>query len=86
MKPQPVSTTSRTLSILAAAIVVLALLMGVGPGVLLVNRPSMFLGLPLVYSWGIGWYFVMCAVAIVSYRWIWRGEMADETTDEDDFV
>ncbi|MBA2113793.1 hypothetical protein [Bremerella alba] len=73
MKPAP-SSTSRPLSYAATAIVVIALIMGVGPGVLLVNRPTMFLGLPLLYFWGIGWYFVICGVAIICYFFIWRGD------------
>ena len=45
--------------------------MAVGPGVLLVNRPDMFLGLPLLYAWGIFWYVVIVAIALLAYRYVW---------------
>lgn len=58
--------------------------MAVGPGVLLVNHPTIVLGLPLVYTWGIAWYLFICVVAIVSYGWIWRGEDEGDLPHEDD--
>lgn len=56
------------LSIIALSV---ALLMAVGPGVLLVNHPETFLGLPLVYAWAIFWYLVICVIAWLTDRLIW---------------
>ncbi|MCG6156465.1 hypothetical protein [Rubinisphaera margarita] len=51
---------------------VVSILMGIGPGVLLVNRPATFLGLPLLYAWGIFWYLVMAVIALAAYLFIWQ--------------
>ena len=48
------------------------LLMAVGPGVLLVNRPETFLGLPLVYGWALFWYLVIAWIAWQMDRAVWR--------------
>ncbi|MFI4875726.1 MAG: hypothetical protein ACIALR_10330 [Blastopirellula sp. JB062] len=76
MKPEPPAAPG-SLGRLATAVVAIALFMGVGPGVLLANRPVMVLGLPLLYAWGIVWYFVLSAVAIVCYVWVWRDDPED---------
>jgi len=52
----------------------IAMLMGVGPGVLLVNRPETFLGLPLLYAWGIFWYLVIGAIALLAYLFVWNDQ------------
>ena len=49
-----------------AAIVVLCLFVAVGPGLLLVNRPIFFAGIPIVYAWAIFWYFVFCGIALAA--------------------
>ncbi|MCA8982666.1 MAG: hypothetical protein KDA76_02810 [Planctomycetaceae bacterium] len=72
----------RFLCTLMSSLVVLSLVMSVGPGVLLVNRPTMFLGLPLVYAWGIGWYLMICLAAFVSYFWLWAAEIEGEQPGE----
>lgn len=54
---------------------VFAMLMAVGPGVLLINRPETFLGIPLVYSWGILWYIVICCIALVTDHYIWSKDV-----------
>ena len=48
-----------------------AMFMAVGPGVLLVNRPDTFIGLPLLYAWGIFWYLVIVVIALAAYRFVW---------------
>lgn len=50
----------------------LAMTMATGPGVLLVNRPATVFGIPAVYAWGVGWYFVLVAIALVASRRYWR--------------
>ena len=62
--------------------VVLSMLMGTGPGVLLVNRPTTIGGLPLVYVWGIGWYLVLVAVALIAYFVLWKNDAAEAESFE----
>lgn len=50
----------------------LAMVMGPGPGVLLVNRAELFLGLPLIYVWGVFWYGVQLSVILLCYTLLWR--------------
>lgn len=49
-----------------------AMLMATGPGVLLVNRPETLLGFPIIYLWGVGWFFVIGIIAWLTDRHVWR--------------
>jgi len=73
----PQRTRSR-LGYVLAGVFAFAMIMAVGPGVLLVSRPIMVLGLPLLHVWAIAWYFVIVAVAMVAYFCIWRYEDAGD--------
>jgi hypothetical protein len=48
------------------------MIMGTGPGVLLVNRPEQWLGLPIVYVWGLCWYTVQLVIVVLAYKLVWR--------------
>ena len=57
----------------------LAMVMGPGPGLRLVNpEPDaardglLFLGLPVVYAWGLFWYGVQAAVVVTACFTIWK--------------
>ena len=57
----------------------LAMVMGPGPGLRLVNpEPAaareglLFLGLPVVYAWGLFWYGVQAAVVLTACFTIWK--------------
>lgn len=57
----------------------LAMVMGPGPGLYLVNpapdapRESYLLwGMPIVYVWGLFWYVVQVVVIVTAYICIWR--------------
>lgn len=62
---------------------VVALLMGPGPGVLLLQPsgpdepPPTILGVPGIYAWALLWAAVMGGVVIVAARTVWRSEPAD---------
>ncbi len=71
----PRSRNRSRLSGVLAILFAIAMLMSVGPGVLLVNRPDSFLGLPLLYAWGILWYLVIVAIALIAYLFIWKDEV-----------
>ena len=51
---------------------VIAMIMGVGPGVQLVNRPESVMGLPLLYVWGLLWYVVHIVIVTTAYLYLWR--------------
>lgn len=50
--------------------------MGPGPGLYLVNpqrgEPTTFLGVPIVYLWAVGWFFVMAGVILAAYHVLWK--------------
>lgn len=65
-----------------AAVFFLALFMGAGPGVLLVNQPKTVsvcgLSLPYIYAWGLFWYFVEATCIVLAFVFVWRQEQDEE--------
>ena len=60
----------------------LALFMGPGPGMYLVNRPEPLLGLPAIYTWGLIWYVVEVGVVVLAYLFVWpRDEGSSKEKD-----
>jgi hypothetical protein len=59
------------LGLVLAASFIFSLIMAVGPGVLLVNRPTTVCGIPLVYAWGLLWYAVIVAIAVIANACLW---------------
>jgi hypothetical protein len=59
-------------TVILSVLFVIAMVMGVGPGVLLVNRGQAILGLPLLYAWGLWWYGVHVVIVVVAFRFLWR--------------
>lgn len=59
------------LGLVLAALFIFSLIMAVGPGVLLVNRPTTVCGIPLVYAWGLLWYAVIVAIAVIANTCLW---------------
>ena len=64
------------LGVILFVIFVLALVMGPGPGIYLVNPvpgepATRVLGMPVVYLWAISWFFVQLAVVVVAYCTLW---------------
>jgi hypothetical protein len=60
------------LTITLVVVFVLSMVLGTGPGVLLVNRPEAIGGVPLVYAWGTLWYVVQVVVVLIAYFTIWK--------------
>ncbi|MBM83939.1 MAG: hypothetical protein CMJ78_25565 [Planctomycetaceae bacterium] len=78
--PTSDSKKRHKLGLWLSIIFVAALILGPGPGILLVNSPKPILGLPAVYAWGLLWYVVEVGVVIAFYRCVWRsddGEVAN---------
>lgn len=63
---------SRFLSHFLTGLFLLVMTLATGPGVLLVNRPEQWWGVPVVYLWGIVWYFVILAIALIAYFKLWN--------------
>jgi len=61
----------RTLGAVLTAVFALALIMGPGPGVMLVNTPKPILVLPAIYLWGLLWYVVEVVVVVLAYKLVW---------------
>lgn len=74
---------SRRLAWILLSIFAVSMVMGTGPGILLVNKPDSIYGIPLVYAWGILWYVVQVVVGLVAYFTLWRkSDQSDEQTAE----
>ena len=77
---------SRRPATVLLVIFTVALLLGPGPGHLLINpdpadpeaRRFVF-GLPIVYAWALLWFAVQAACIIVAYFTLWREPAASET-------
>jgi hypothetical protein len=79
------SMKSRRLAIVLLVIFSIALLLGPGPGHLLINPDAdapearrFFLGLPIVYAWALLWFFVQAACIVVAYFTLWREPAQEE--------
>ena len=55
-----------------AAIFALALTMGAGPGIFLIDQTQSWFGLPRLYVWVIFWFCVEAIVVVVTYTVLWR--------------
>jgi hypothetical protein len=65
-------TSRKRLALILAAVFVLSMIMGAGPGVLLVNTPQPWLGLPSLCTWGLFWYSIQAITAVAAYLFVWR--------------
>ena len=81
MEPLDTPTTKprSRLGIILFLLFVLAMFMGPGPGLRLVNpEPTatgealLFLGLPVIYAWGLFWFGVQSAVVITASVTLWK--------------
>ena len=79
MTPTTAKPKKRRLGLVLFLVFALAMVMGPGPGLRLVNpEPAavreglLFLGLPVVYAWGLFWYGVQAAVVVTAYFTIWK--------------
>lgn len=66
----------RRLGWILAAVFAVAVTLGAGPGIALVNRPGSIpiagVKLPYLYAWGVLWYLVEAACVVLAYLWVWR--------------
>jgi len=69
----PRETSRRRLGRLLAVVFVAAMLMGLGPGVMLIREPGYWFGLPRIYVWALIWFTVEAGVVVAAYLFVWRG-------------
>ena len=53
---------------------IVSYLLSNGPGLLLVNKPLLIAGIPLLYLWALGWATVQIGLIIYAYYKLWRDE------------
>lgn len=63
----------RRLGVIVTIVFVIALIMGPGPGVMLVQGTS-FMGFPAIYAWALFWYAVEVAAVVVAYFFVWSDD------------
>ena len=54
------------------ALFLLALFMGAGPGVYLINDGGTCFGMPTIYAWGLLWYGVEAICVVLAFLYLWR--------------
>ena len=72
-------TKKSRLSLYLAIAMVITMLMGPGPGLRLVN-PDVdevsvqftFGGVPIIYVWGIFWFFIQVIIIVTAYFTVWK--------------
>lgn len=60
---------------------VVAILLGPGPGLLLVNKANSRFGLPDLYVWGLLWFVVEVAIVVLAYFFVWTDDTESDSTD-----
>ena len=68
----------RTLLVLYA----ISYLFSNGPGLMLVNKPTLVAGIPILYLWALAWAIVQIALIMIAYNKIWRKEIEEEVHSE----
>ena len=73
----------KRLSIWLTVAMVVAMLMGPGPGLRLVNPDAgdpaaayIVFGIPVVYAWGILWFVVQLVIVVIAYHTVWADDDA----------
>lgn len=74
---------TRRLAVVLLIVFGVAMVMGPGPGMYLINPdphgtgpPVTLLGMPILYAWAVLWFFVQLAVVILAYVKVWSREGA----------
>jgi hypothetical protein len=76
------------LSLFLTVTFLLAMVMGPGPGLLLVNpdisqaNPEVTIGgIPKLYAWGLFWYGVQIAVVVTAYFKVWKDDEPEAASE-----
>ena len=73
--------TRRRLEVVLAVTFLLAMLLGAGPGTLLVNTPRTWFGVPQLYVWGSFWCTVEALVVLAAFLLVWHGDSDSDPTE-----
>ena len=72
------ASPGRGLGVILSLVFVLAVLMGAGPGIYLVNpdvsQPDVrvaWFGVPIIYAWVMLWFLVQATVIVIAYFCLW---------------
>ncbi|MEA1996735.1 MAG: hypothetical protein U9N45_03820 [Gemmatimonadota bacterium] len=57
---------------------IFSFLMSNGPGLYLVNKPVLILGMPVLYLWGLCWAVVQIGIILYAYFKLWKEEIEDK--------
>ena len=72
----------KTMAFTLVAIFLIALIMGPGPGSLMINspgsEPKFWFGMPALYVWVVLWFFVEAAVILIAARFLWGKRQENE--------
>jgi hypothetical protein len=72
------SKKNRSLGRVLAVVFLAALVLGPGPGSMLVDgsvdKPNLMFGVPVLYLWVVFWYLVMAGCVVVAAKKLWRDE------------
>lgn len=74
----PQSSLRRRWSVALIFAFLLVMVMGPGPGVLLINpgeddpTPGTIFGMPAVYAWGLIWFAAQVVIVVLAYLKVWR--------------
>ncbi len=88
--PVAASPAKRKLGAWLTVAMIVAMLMGPGPGLRLVNpdvadpgASYLFFGIPIIYAWGLFWFVVQVAIVVIAYYTVWKTDDAadDESTE-----
>lgn len=86
---RPKAEGRRRLGAALAVVFLVAMVMGSGPGLYLVNPDPAdpqarftLLGLPTIYAWGLLWYAVQLAAVLTAYFKVWTATPAGEKQDD----
>jgi hypothetical protein len=79
--PTGQSPRRRTLAVVLGLTFAVAMIMGPGPGLYLVNPDRndpqatfTIAGVPVLYLWALCWFFLQATVVVVAYITLWRTE------------
>ncbi len=79
-------TKNGLLGFVLSVIFVLAIVMGTGPGIYLINPDPAdaeanrtFLSVPIIYAWVVLWFLVQAGVILVAYFKLWKEPQAEES-------
>ena len=74
----PGKPSRKPTAIILSAIFLFSLVMGAGPGSLLIappgSEPPLWFGIPALYLWAVLWFFVEAAVVIIAACTLWQKE------------